>query len=196
MNIASPFIITIVVDIVEVVGVIVSFFLVNRFGRRPLLLSTGAFMTAVLLVCGGVGLVSDETRRTHPVYNQVACSMMYVALPLCITIFIDHVVNSILYVFAFNLAWGPLAWVVATELSTGRNRQKIMSVGTACFWVIAFAVTFTLPYLFDADKANLGPKIGWVGVSPFLQTCYQRIDFFTNRFTVERVSSLLSLCII
>jgi len=37
--------------------------------------------------------------------------------------------------------------------------------GTACFWVTAFAVTFTLPYLFDADKANLGPMIGFVRLS-------------------------------
>lgn len=38
------------VDIVEVIGVICSFFLVNRFGRRPLLLITSAFMTAFLIV--------------------------------------------------------------------------------------------------------------------------------------------------
>ncbi|KAK7449812.1 hypothetical protein VKT23_013288 [Stygiomarasmius scandens] len=144
LNIATPFIITIVVDIIEVVGVIVSFFLVNRFGRRPLLLWTGAGMTIVLLICGGMGVKSEEFRQIHPEYNQVAAAM------ICI------------YVFLFNLAWGPLAWVVATELSTGRNRQKIMSVGTACFWTTAFVVTFTLPYLFDQDKAALGPMIGFI----------------------------------
>ncbi|KAF5372878.1 hypothetical protein D9758_001557 [Tetrapyrgos nigripes] len=144
LHIASPFIITIVVDIVEVVGVIVSFFLVNRFGRRPLLLWTGAGMTIVLLICGGMGVKSEAYRQIHPEYNQVAAAMI------------------IIYVFLFNLAWGPLCWVVATELSVGRNRQKIMSVGTACFWTMAFVVTFTLPYLFDQDKAALGPMIGFI----------------------------------
>lgn len=37
-----------------------------------------------------------------------------------------------------------------------------MSVGTAGFWICAWAVTFTLPYLFDADQANLGPMVGWI----------------------------------
>lgn len=35
-----------------------------------------------------------------------------------------------------------------------------MSIGTACFWVCAWAVTFTLPYLFY--NANLGAQIGWI----------------------------------
>ncbi len=37
-----------------------------------------------------------------------------------------------------------------------------MSVGTAGFWICAWAVTFTLPYLYNADKANLGPMVGWI----------------------------------
>ena len=67
-----------------------------------------------------------------------------------------------LYVWAFNLAWGPLAWACATELSHGKNKTKIMSVGTAGFWICAWAVTFTLPYLFDDEKAGLGPMVGWI----------------------------------
>lgn len=35
-----------------------------------------------------------------------------------------------------------------------------MSIGTACFWIVAWAVTFTLPYLFY--NANLGAQIGWI----------------------------------
>ena len=60
------------------------------------------------------------------------------------------------------MAWGPLAWVVATELSVGKNRQKIMSVGTAFFWLSAFIVTFTMPYLYDATEANLEAQIGYI----------------------------------
>lgn len=50
--------------------------------------------------------------------------------------------------------------VVASELSAGRNKTRIMSVSTASFWLVAWAVTFTLPYLFD--NAGLGPQIGWI----------------------------------
>lgn len=35
-----------------------------------------------------------------------------------------------------------------------------MAIGTASFWIIAWAVTFTLPYLFT--NAQLGAKVGYV----------------------------------
>jgi hypothetical protein len=37
-----------------------------------------------------------------------------------------------------------------------------MAVGTAGFWIIAFLVTFTLPYLFDDAQAGLGPQVGYI----------------------------------
>jgi SP family sugar:H+ symporter-like MFS transporter len=54
-------------------------------------------------------------------------------------------------------------FVSAAEMSTGRNRQKHLSIGTTLFWITAWAVTFTLPYLFQPkDGAGLGPMIGFV----------------------------------
>lgn len=52
--------------------------------------------------------------------------------------------------------------ISAAEMSTGRNRQKHLSIGTTLFWVSAWAVTFTLPYLFQPQDAGLGPMIGFV----------------------------------
>ncbi|KIY44520.1 general substrate transporter, partial [Fistulina hepatica ATCC 64428] len=141
VGIGDAFIITIVVDIIEVIGVVVSFFLVNRIGRRPLLLITSTFMTIFLILVGAMG--SLKGHRTAAENNLIAAGIM-------------------LYVFFFNLAWGPLAWVIATELSVGKNRQKIMSIGTACFWLSAFVVTFTMPYLYDASEANLEAQIGYI----------------------------------
>jgi len=136
----DAFLMTIIVDILEVAGVLVSFMLVNRFGRRPLLLNTMVVMAATLVICGALGIVQDRSKAM----NTVIASMIMI------------------YVFVFNLAWGPLAWVVATELATGKNRTKIMSVGTGSFWIAAWAVTFTLPYLYNPDSANLGPMVCWI----------------------------------
>ncbi|KAJ9115477.1 hypothetical protein QFC22_005235 [Naganishia vaughanmartiniae] len=136
----NAFLYTIIVDVIEVVGVIVSLFLVNRIGRRKLLISTGIFMTFTDIVIGAIGI---KRERSDAMNTAIVAMIM-------------------LYVFAFNLAWGPLAWAVATELSHGKNKTKIMSIGTAGFWICAWAVTFTLPYLFDADQANLGPMVGWI----------------------------------
>jgi len=38
-----------------------------------------------------------------------------------------------------------------------------MGIGTAAFWIVAWAVTFTLPYLYDpVGGAGLGLKIGYI----------------------------------
>lgn len=37
-----------------------------------------------------------------------------------------------------------------------------MSLGSATFFVFAFLVSFTLPYLFDPQEAALGTNIGWI----------------------------------
>jgi SP family sugar:H+ symporter-like MFS transporter len=38
-----------------------------------------------------------------------------------------------------------------------------MGISTAAFWIVAWAVTFTLPYLYDAQGgAGLGLKIGYI----------------------------------
>ncbi|WVW80481.1 hypothetical protein I302_102464 [Kwoniella bestiolae CBS 10118] len=150
VGLKDTFVITIIVDCIEVLGVIASFFVVNRFGRRPLLLYTGIFMLITLLVVGCLGAVAGQGTRFEPYLADHPAFGKAVAAMIC------------LYVFAFNVAWGPLAWVVAAEMSTGRNRQKHLSIGTALFWVSAWAVTFTLPYLFRPDQAGLGPMIGFV----------------------------------
>lgn len=67
----------------KLLGVIVSLFLVNRIGRRPLLISTGIFMTATDIVIGAIGIKRDRTENE----NTAIVAMI------------------MLYVFAFNLAW-------------------------------------------------------------------------------------------
>jgi hypothetical protein len=63
--------VAIVVDLLEVLGVIVSLFIVNRYGRRPLLLHTMVFMTATLVVVGGLGI-----DRNRPVAANRAIAAM------------------------------------------------------------------------------------------------------------------------
>lgn len=104
----NSFEVTIIVDVIEVVGVLCSFLLVNRFGRRPLLLSTSAIMFIALFVVGGLGTIAEDQRTDTQ--SKVIAAM------ICI------------YVFFFNLAWGPLAWVCASELATGKNRQKARNI--------------------------------------------------------------------
>jgi SP family sugar:H+ symporter-like MFS transporter len=56
--------------------VIVSLFLVNRIGRRKLLISTGIFMTFTDVVIGAIGIKHDRTDSENTAI--VAMIMLYV----------------------------------------------------------------------------------------------------------------------
>lgn len=113
LHLVSTAVVDLLTLLINFLGVVMSLFIVNRFGRRPLLIGTGIFMTLTDIVIGAIGIERD---RSDSMNTAIVAMIM-------------------LYVWAFNLAWGPLAWACATELSHGKNKTKIMSVGTAGFWV-------------------------------------------------------------
>jgi hypothetical protein len=71
------------------------------------------------------------------------------------------VVISNIVIYAINFGLGPLAYTVASEAASGRNRSKISSSTIVTFfftgWVISF---FTSPYIYYS--ANLGPMLGLI----------------------------------
>jgi sugar porter (SP) family MFS transporter len=146
LQLANPFLITIIIDIIEVLGVLAGFFIIERVGRKSLILWCSAVEIASMLIIGGLASGPKIAPTVPPkAFGQAAVGF------ICI------------YVFAFNMSWGPLAWSVATEMCVGPNRSKIMGIGTAAFWIVAWAVTFTLPYLYNpVDGVGLGLKIGYI----------------------------------
>ncbi|KAH8152048.1 uncharacterized protein LAJ45_04042 [Morchella importuna] len=115
VGVGGPFIIMIMTNLVNLIGTVVSFFLVDRLGRRPLLLAKKAIVAFVLI-----------------------------------------------YVFGFAASWGPLAWVITSEVSTNTIREKTQALGSASNILASWVVTFTLPYLTNEDQAGLGPKVGFI----------------------------------
>lgn len=112
----------------------------EKFGRRPLLLISGFFMALATLTMGGLGL------NSNPSY---AISQGIVGLVF-------------FYMISFSVGWGPVVWVVCSEVSTGRNRNKLMTISTCSNWFFNWLVSFTFPYLFNADAANLQTRVGFI----------------------------------
>jgi hypothetical protein len=65
----------------------------------------------------------------------------------------------ILYGFIYNITIGSTAYNLLTEVATSRLRVKTISIGimTQSLWYVMWS--FTLPYLFNPDHANLGAKV-------------------------------------
>lgn len=139
IGLQDPFLMTLIVFVIQVFVVLAAVFFANKIPRRPLLMVTTGIMTASIFIVGCLGIPGGEPTST---IGQVIISFV------------------IIEIVAFNFAWGPLGWTIASEMAVGRNRNKIYAIAVACFWITVWAIVFTLPYLYyDAD---LGPKTGFV----------------------------------
>ncbi|KAG0641406.1 general substrate transporter [Tuber brumale] len=143
IGVGGPFIITIVTNLVNLVGTIVSFFLVDRLGRRALLLAGSVVMFIGHIAVGIAGMKSEE---------NIAAQRAIVSFVL-------------IYVFCFAASLGshvkdfPLP---SRAFSTNTLREKTHALGSAPNILFSWAVTFALPYLTNDDGPGLGPKVGFI----------------------------------
>lgn len=151
VGIKNPLLTSLGIYLVCIPAIWISSFLIEHYGRRPILILSGLLMASSSYIMGGLGLKSQLTYSDA----QAVVTMVF------------------LFMFFFNLCWGPCVWVVCSELATGRNRSKLMTVSTASNWFWNWLVGFTFPYLFSQgkDAVNLGPKIGFIYGSLMIAAC-------------------------
>ncbi|KAH7129970.1 general substrate transporter [Dactylonectria estremocensis] len=68
------------------------------------------------------------------------------------------------WAFIYQLTIGTIGFVVAPEIPSQRLRAKTQSFGTIVGNILGWAVAFSIPYLFNPDKANLGAKLLFIFV--------------------------------
>jgi MFS transporter, SP family, sugar:H+ symporter len=129
---SSAFTIALATSMVNVVVTLLAIVLIDRVGRRPLLLagSTGmALMLATLTVVFGRAPVVDG----RPI---LAGSSALVAL-----------VAANLFVVAFAVSWGPVLWVQLGEMFPNRIRSAALGLSAGVQWVANWTITVTFPVL-------------------------------------------------
>ena len=127
---ADALAITVGSSIVNVLVTLVAIALVDRIGRRPLLLTGSAGMAVTL----GVMAWSFS----HAVGAGADISLPGVWGPVAL-------VAANLYVVFFGLSWGPVVWVLLGEMFPNRIRAIALAVAASAQWVANFAITSTFP---------------------------------------------------
>lgn len=98
IGLSDPFLMTLIVFIIQVLVVLAAVLLANRLPRRPLLLITTGIMTLSIFVVGCLGIPGESPSST---IGKVIISFV------------------IIEIVAFNFAWGPLGWtIVSSSMST------------------------------------------------------------------------------
>jgi sugar porter (SP) family MFS transporter len=122
-------------------------FVVDRWGRKPLLLIGNVVMAATLVAAGFVIL---------DVHDKSLLGGLTLVL-------------LILYLAGYELGWGAVVWVMMAEIFPLRVRAAGMGVGSVVLWAATGVITAVFPTMSDPRKLGLGHSM-WVfaGVSVVL----------------------------
>jgi len=144
INITSPFVIQLVMNVVNVVSTVPGMVLVETLGRRRLLMIGAAGMAVCQLLVASVGTAISDSATYTP--------------NLILIIFVC------LFIFFFASSWGPVAWVVTAEIYPLKVRAKSMSISIASNWILNFAIAYGTPYLVNPGPgyADLASKVFFV----------------------------------
>jgi sugar porter (SP) family MFS transporter len=142
IGIESPFVIQLAMNIVNVVSTFPGMILVESLGRRHLLLIGASGMAICQLTVASVGSAIPYGEAAHLVLIVFVC----------------------IYLFFFASSWGPVVWVVTSEIYPLKVRAKAMSISIASNWVLNFAIAYGTPYLVNAGEGyvDLAAKIFFV----------------------------------
>jgi len=130
----NSLLITVITSITNVVVTIVAILLVDRVGRRPILL-TGSVGMALSL---GIMALSFTFADKH----GSAVSLPNPWGPIAL-------VAANAFVVFFGASWGPLVWVLLGEIFPSRIRGKALGVAAAAQWIANFLVTISFPPMAD-----------------------------------------------
>ncbi len=119
---------TIIVGIINLGFTILAIFTVDRWGRKPLQI-TGAFGMAFFMIVLGFTFFLE-----HLNVVSLVCMLAYVA--------------------CFALSWGPVTWVLLSEIFPNRIRGRAMALAVAAMWISNVVISLTFPVLNNSSALN------------------------------------------
>ena len=112
---------TIIVGAVNLTFTCVAIFTVDRFGRRPL-----QIVGAVIMAVSFMTLGTDFWLGGKPIIALLAI---------------------LVYTAGFAMSWGPVTWVLLSEIFPNQIRGKAMALAVAMQWIANYLVSWTFPIL-------------------------------------------------
>jgi SP family arabinose:H+ symporter-like MFS transporter len=113
-----------IVGLVNMLFTLVAILLVDKVGRKPLL----------LIAAAGMGVSQILLGFAFKLQGLPGSAILAVIL---------------LYIAFFAMAMGPIVWVIMSEIFPTRLRGSAMALATVVLWVSDFAVTLTFPVISD-----------------------------------------------
>ncbi|MDE6051672.1 MAG: D-xylose transporter XylE [Paramuribaculum sp.] len=134
MGMGNPMVQTVIMGVVNIVFTLVAVFTVERLGRKP------------LLICGSIGMAIGAL--------GVAMSNVVEVAPIV------PVASIMIYSASFMFSWGPICWVLISEIFPNTIRSSAVAIAVAFQWIFNFIVSSTFIPLYNMEMGHMGDKFG------------------------------------
>lgn len=126
---------TVITSVTNIVVTIIAIALIDRIGRRRLLLigSAGMFLMlgTLAVVFGTADLVENADGALEPILGDTQGVIALLAA------------NG--FVVFFGMSWGPAVWVLLGEMFNNRIRGTALGLAAAAQWLANFVISTTFP---------------------------------------------------
>ncbi|KAA0020672.1 sugar porter family MFS transporter [Salinicola corii] len=147
---------------VSIAACLVTIGLIDRIGRKPLLWGGSVGMTVTLAML---------------VYAFSTADIVNGSLALSTGNGVLALIAANVYVFFFNVSWGPVMWVMLGEMFPNQVRGSGLAIAGLFQWLANFAITMTFPIMLAS--------IGLTGAYGFYALCALISAIFVARFVRE-----------
>ncbi|WAO92370.1 MFS domain-containing protein [Fusarium falciforme] len=134
----ASFLLSMMCNLVMFVGTVLSWFLLDRAGRRPMFVWGELVTACCLFVVGGCSI--DGSIASY----KAAVAFIFV------------------WAFFFQLTIGTIGFTIVAEVPALRLRSRTQALANISLSLIQWVIGFTFPYLFNPDAANLGGRVGFI----------------------------------
>lgn len=126
----NPMMQTVLMGIVNITFTLVAIFTVERWGRKPLLIYGSLGMAL-----GAIGVAVTSVMPTIPPIVAVISIMVYSA--------------------SFMFSWGPICWVLISEIFPNTIRGAAVAIAVAFQWIFNFIVSSTFLPMYNMSLGSM-----------------------------------------
>ncbi|ORY15909.1 high affinity glucose transporter RGT2 [Clohesyomyces aquaticus] len=142
-TISNPFLISLITTLVNVLSTPFSFVMVEKLGRRKILIWGAASMVCMQFIVGIIGATAGKASAHNPAAVKAMIAF------ICLNI------------VSFATTWGPAAWIVIGEIFPLTIRSRGVGLSTASNWFWNCIIAVITPYLVadQPHSAKLGSNV-------------------------------------
>jgi MFS transporter, SP family, sugar:H+ symporter len=130
---SDAFLTSVINSVVNIAGTILAIFLVDRVGRKKLLLTGSLIMFLGLATLAVIFAFAPVDAENNPILSSAEGTTALMAANV--------------FVFGFAFTWGPVVWVLLGEMFPNRIRASALGVAAAAQWISNWLITVTFPEL-------------------------------------------------